>query len=282
MAIHRSESFGAARVPYRTTFICLAALFTCTAPSAHGEDKLPSGAEVLDRYIEVTGGAAAYTRVKSSVVRGTFKMSMMTPITATLEVWSQAPNLRYTRVAGDEQFGVMERGSDGTSAWEIHPRRGPRLLEGEERDEQLFEALFYRDVDWKNTYTRVENTGREDFEGRVCYRVELEPKHGTKRLNYYDCQTGLLAGSERTMQFPGMGEVVATTFIDEYKEYGGIRQPSITTVVMGPIEQRVLVESVEYDVDIPQAKFAVPEAVTKAAREARNEQKVSSSDDAGE
>ena len=78
-----------------------------------------------------------------------------------------------------------------------------------------------------------------------------------------------------------MGEVVAQTFVDEYKEFGGIKQPSITTVVMGPIEQRILVETVEYDVDIPPEKFAVPEAVTKAQREAKNEQQTSSSDDAG-
>src|ERR1700676_1539520 len=56
----------------RRTFALLAIAFTGLAYAAD-EDALPTGASILDRYIEVTGGKEAYAKHKSEIQSGTLE-----------------------------------------------------------------------------------------------------------------------------------------------------------------------------------------------------------------
>src|ERR1700757_4780405 len=94
-------------------------------------DTLPTGEAILDKYIEVTGGKAAYEKKISEVSTGVMEFTGKA-VKAHIPGYQAAPNKSYTVVEIDG-IGKMEEGTDGTVAWERSALKGPRIKTGEEK-----------------------------------------------------------------------------------------------------------------------------------------------------
>jgi hypothetical protein len=143
--------------------ICVS-LLACRILS--GADALPSGEAILDKYIEVTGGKAAYEKKRTEMSTGVMEFTGK-GVKAHLTSYHAAPNKSYS-VVEIEGIGKMEEGCDGSVAWERSALKGPRVKTGEERAVSLRAATLHNDVLWREFFSKVESTGVEPIDGHIC------------------------------------------------------------------------------------------------------------------
>ena len=108
----------------------------------------------MDKYIEVTGGRAAYEKVHSEVVTGTITVSGR-GITGTVTTYQAEPALLLSEL-DIEGMGKIQNGSDGTVAWSLSAMQGPRVKAGEEKADALREATLHADINWRDYFTEAD------------------------------------------------------------------------------------------------------------------------------
>lgn len=225
---------------------------TPVAPQA--ANALPSGRDVIARYVEAIGGAEAIAGTTSWRARGTFELPGQ-GITGTLDILSARPaRSRVTlEVPG---VGTIESGYDGEVAWIIDPVSGPALLTGraltQSADDAVFDAALHS-PDFTPEVTTVE---RLEFDARPAYKLRVVYASGREQVEYYDVETGFQIGTEGSRETP-LGYVPSTTYLRNYKAFGPMMQA--TEIVQRPlgIEQVVRIQSFDFDV-VEADAFALP------------------------
>src|SRR4051794_4598106 len=94
-------------------------------------DNLPKGETILDKYIELTGGRAAYEKNHSEVSVGTMEF-VGKGIKGNISSYRAEPDKSYTEI-DIQGIGKVKEGSDGKVAWSLSAMQGPRLKDGEEK-----------------------------------------------------------------------------------------------------------------------------------------------------
>jgi hypothetical protein len=122
--------------------------------------------------------------------------------------------LKVTRPDGNEIIS----GFDGSTSWSVTPK-GPSIdtdtpLEAVRRDADLQYPLHQPDY-----FQKLEFAGVTDFEGRPCYWLHATTHWGKDNNQFYDVQTGLLAGYRFQSDDSSSGTAVA--LFQEYKNFGG-------------------------------------------------------------
>ena len=91
---------------------------------------LPTAAQVLDRYIEVTGGKEAYAKVKSVSMLGTMEIKGQN-VRGDMKMY-RVDGGKYYTVVDLPGIGKQEDGSNGSVVWD-KTVLGPRLKTGVEK-----------------------------------------------------------------------------------------------------------------------------------------------------
>ena len=92
------------------------AFVLATATAAAAQD-LPKAETLFEKYLEVTGGKAAYAQRRTEVAKGTVRMAAA-GVTGTVELYSAAPNSQVI-IMDVQGVGRIEQGTDGVRAWEL-------------------------------------------------------------------------------------------------------------------------------------------------------------------
>ena len=218
---------------------------------------LPDARGIIDKHIKAVGGRAAILAHKS--MHGTGTVSVPTSgMNGQIEVFSAAPNLQVIKITMSG-IGEIIEGFDGKHGWSVNPVTGPTLKVGKELDQVKLDADFYSDLRDPKTYPEVKTVEKVTFDGRPCYKVSLKRIDGSQDVDYYDVETGLRAGVEGTRETQ-MGVITQTSIESAYKKFGKLLQPTqLVTKAMG-VEQRITLETVEYDTLEPSA-FDPPDAI---------------------
>ncbi|MGA1997050.1 MAG: hypothetical protein ABSH45_14840 [Bryobacteraceae bacterium] len=231
------------------------ALVALTGAAPARADDLPKAETILDKYVEATGGAAAYDSHHNEVVTGTMEMASA-HIQGKLTSYHAAPVKMYTEI-DIEGLGKMQDGTDGAAAWSLSAMQGPHLKDGDEKAMALRTARFAAEAHWRDDYAKVETVGLETVNGKQCYRVLLTPKEGSPLTQYYDKATGLLEKLSATVKTP-MGDIATESVVGDYRKEGGILVPH--TMHQSAMGQEIVVtfETVKFDTDIPKDRFDPP------------------------
>jgi len=240
--------------------LCLALLWSLSAAQAPPPPPapLPPAKQILDRYVEVTGGRAAYEKGKHRTLTGTFELKGM-GMKGSLLLQQSAPDKMRTQI-DLPGVGSIVKGTDGIQAWEVSAVTGPRLLEGTEKSEALLEAAFDADLHPERTYAKMETVRVEDLDGKPAYVVELTPKNGgAPRVSYYDKESGRLLKFTATAT-TAMGEVHAESRLEDYRPEGGIVIPHRVTLAAMGMEQVLTFDTFATD-PVPAATYAMPAEV---------------------
>jgi hypothetical protein len=238
------------------TYSIVVPLLACRILSA--ADALPTGEAILDKYIEVTGGKAAYEKKVTEVSTGVLEFTGK-GVKAHITSYQAAPNKSYTVVEIDG-IGKMEEGTDGSLVWERSALKGPRLKSGEERAVSLRGASIQHDVRWRDFFQKVECTGVEPIDGHICYRVVLTPKDGQTETRYYDKKSYLLVRTNLILKNE-MVEIPTEMSVSDYRSVDGVLMPfQLKQKVLGQ-EFTITHESIQNNVDIPKERFALPDDV---------------------
>ena len=232
-----------------------ALLVLAAAPLLAADDALPPGASLMDRYVEVTGGKAAYENHKSAIEYGHMEFAAL-GLKGTLVIYSVDPDQYYSS-ADLEGVGKLEMGVSGGVAWENNPLTGPRVKAGEERLQALREARLNSSYHWRDLYQKAETTGSETVEGEDCYKVALTPAAGKPVIMYFGKKSGLLKKTT-LVAASQMGDIPAELIAQEYKVFDGILTPSKVLQKAAGQDFTITIDSVQDDVRIPPGRFALP------------------------
>lgn len=225
------------------------------AAPALADDK-PSGEQVMKKYIESTGGEAAYKKFRNRVVTGTMEAAN---IKGTMTVQTEAPN--HMRVVMDlEGIGKTDRGTNGDIAWESSTMGGARLIEGDELKQFMREADFNSTLNWKQHYKKIEVVGEEKIGDRAAWKVEQTTDDGKVETAFYDKETGLSL-KQIVKVTTNMGEIEVQTLLENYTAFDGVKMPTVIKQTVMTNQVVIKFETVKHNVDLPKDTFAPPDDV---------------------
>jgi outer membrane lipoprotein-sorting protein len=221
-----------------------------------GAQELPAASQLLDRYVEVTGGKANYEKIKSRISRGTMGIS---GIKGELVMYQKAPNLLFLEVKLPG-VGTITTGYDGKVAWENNPISGAKVIKGSKLEEMVREAAMNSDVDWRQFYKDAKTVKEVPINGKPAYQVDLVSKNGTPSSRYFDKESGLIVKMSNKAE-TDMGVFDVDSMISDYKKFDGVLQGTkVRQSVLGQVIE-TNISTVEQNVNIPMDRFALPKEV---------------------
>lgn len=241
----------------KPVLLAAAGLAACfVLPLSAQEKKLPKAEDLLDKYVQATGGKGAQEKVKSRVTKGTMSLQ---GITGKLTIYQKAPNLMLMEVELPG-LGAIKSGTDGKIVWEVNPIKGAEIHKGAKAEELLRSADIAGDVNWRKHFKEVKTVEEVEINGKPAYEVQLTSTSGVKQTRYFDKESGLLVRMKNHIDSP-MGELEVVSDVSDYKKFGELLYATkIRQSVLGQtIELRVT--DVEHNVNIPAERFALPKEV---------------------
>jgi zinc protease len=219
---------------------------------------LPKGEALLDKYIEATGGKAAYAKIHSDMTTGTMEFKAM-GLKGKVTTYAAEPDKKYSEVVLGG-IGKMQEGVNDGVAWSLSSMQGPHIKEGDERAESLLQAKFNSDLNWRDQFKSAETVGVETVEGKECYKVVLTPKTGSPSTRWFDKDTNLLVKLSMTAK-SAMGEVQSDSVVSEYRKEGEVLMPHKIISKVATMELVMTIEAVQHNPEIPKDRFDIPDEV---------------------
>lgn len=257
----------------RSLTIIILGLFTVITAIAHvaqqkpvteprsekAPQSMPTVDQILDRYVQAIGGAAAYRKLTSRVM----KMTLITEgsdLSAAFAIYRQAPNKAVQicrfKLGSDIEFEVS-RGFNGTGGWALNPADGGfRELSGAELAAEKRDAEFYWEIKLKELYPRMALIGQVKIGDHTTYCIEATPLEGDPMKLYFEARTGLLVRMDSISESVMKGKVPAEIYYDDYREVDGIKMPF--TIRQPANKYTYKVDEVKHNVPIEEAKFKSP------------------------
>jgi hypothetical protein len=241
----------------RSWWVGMSLALVCTGISA-AADTLPKAEAIMDKYIEVTGGKAAYAKLHSETTTGVMEFSAM-GLKGKMVSYHLEPNLSLVEITMDG-VGKLLEGTTNDVAWALSAMQGPHLKEGDEKNEAMLHAKFNADLLWRDLYTKYDTVGVEDADGKACYKLVLTPKAGNPVTKWFDKDTGLLVKMKVKANSP-MGEIESDSVVSDYRKEGDILMPHKVVSHAATLEISTTIESVRYNAEIPKDKFDLPDEI---------------------
>lgn len=233
----------------------LAALIGFTALGFAQPEALPKPETILDRYVEVTGGKAAYEKRKNALETGTLEFKAQ-GLKGSVTRYSAEPAEEYSVIEIDG-VGKIEAGIDNGVAWEKSAILGPRIKSGAERIQTLREGTFNGSLHWRELFPKVETAGTEIIDGEPCYKVVLTPTEGNPETMFFEKKSGL-AVKTTTVAATQMGDVPFEATSSDYKTFGGVTIPTKITQKVSGQEFTITIQDVKVNQPIPEGRFDPP------------------------
>jgi len=228
--------------------------------------KGPSADQILDKYIQVIGGAQKVGALTSYIAKGT-QQAFADPDKSPVEIYAKAPNQRTTIVHTPN--GDSTTTYDGRSGWVAAPAtdRPFTLLEldrGELEGAKLDGALAFP-AQIKQTLTQWRVGLPATIDDRDVQLVQ-GTTDGRYPVNlYFDGTSGLLVRVVRFTDSP-VGLNPTQIDFDDYRDVAGVKMPFHWTVSWLDGRSVFQLSDVQPNAAIDAAKFAKPVAPKPVAR----------------
>lgn len=227
-------------------------LFTACAWSQAAQ--LTTAEQVLERYVQVLGGKQAIANVQSMTVKGEVE-STSTPGKGTFVYYGKPFKtlFKLTRADGTQIIA----GFNGKVSWTITPK-------GAEIDKDTALGAIRRDADLQyplhqpDYFKKLELAGISDFEGHRCYWLHGTTNWGKDNNQFYDVETGLLAGYR--FESDDTSKTLTFAIFEDYKNFGGPLIATRNTSRAGNKSQTFIYKSVSYE-PLADSIFELPPAV---------------------
>ena len=213
--------------------------------------ELPSAESILEKFIEVTGGAEAYKKIKDTVAKGVFDAGMKLNIT----IYSAKPSLRLMELEMPGMGKQQPLGVNGDVVWSYNAMGEATL---NKKAATLLPDVMFDEEDWRAKIKGAETNGAETVEGEECYKVALAPIAGIQKTRYFSKTTGLLVRTDKALETEK--DIMEETYKD-YKKVDGVLTPfQIIQKAQGQTITTTFNE-IKNNTDIPKSTFEPPAAV---------------------
>ncbi|MGQ0648313.1 MAG: hypothetical protein ACT4P7_12155 [Gemmatimonadaceae bacterium] len=153
-------------------------------------------------------------------------------------------------------MGEMRQGFDGTTSWSVNPMQGPSVT-----PKDLAEAQ--KEDNDPDNYSRTspaivssETVEKTKLNDQDCFKVKHTWKSGRISHDCFSVADGMIVWSQTKTKTP-MGELDVVTTFSAYKDFGGVKRATTTTVEQGGQQFVITLQSWEWDTVDPK-EFALP------------------------
>ncbi|MCP4293615.1 MAG: DUF620 domain-containing protein [bacterium] len=227
-----------------------------TAVSNH-----PAAETIINKYIDAMGGLEVWEGHTTMKAVGKLSMPAM-GISGEVVSWRKTPNYSRTQITS-AAFGSIDEGFDGEHAWESSMMSGSKIKDGSELALARRMSEFNIWANWKDYYQAASTLGLVTVESQECYHVEMVPNEGEgePEQNYFSVETGLLVKTSLVMN-NDMGRITIDSFLSDYRDVEGLLVPfKARQVLMGMQEMIMTFETQEFDVEVPEGTFVMPDEI---------------------
>lgn len=198
--------------------------------------------QITDAYFTAIGGKEKLAKISTLKQTGAIEIQGMKG-----EYMNYAKSPNKTSVVMKIMGMEIVQTFDGEKAF---AKQGPNRADVVEGLPQLkiTNTLF---LPLSEGYKSAEIKGDVTENGKKYTKVYVKD---LRRTDYYDVATGLLAKSEITQDTP-MGQMEMVTTFDAYKEFEGVKYPTILSNEVGPQKINVTVDKVEVNKNVTDANF---------------------------
>jgi len=253
------------RLPALSVVVALA-FSNATAFAVH-EPLDNKAADILDKYIEVTGGRAAYERIHNRVAKKR-AIHVEMGFEDTFVDYSAKPREHYVEIESDA-MGAVRQGTHDQVAWYWSEQIGAMIEEGESLAAALNAAAFDRMLNWRDYFKEAKYVGIERVNGEDCHKIVLTPNAGVPETHFFAVDSNLPIKVKKTRLFSNMPSLPVEVVYSDYRRVDDIllphrarqssKQCGSTRVV------DFVTESIEHNVDLPADRFDPPSSVQAAA-----------------
>jgi photosynthetic reaction center cytochrome c subunit len=191
-----------------------------TAQSSRQREALPTADQILDKYYQALGGAAAIDKLKSRAMKGTLTTANGEDLGYEL---TQSGQDMVLATITTPKMGVIERGFNGSAGWE-KSTKGVRDLGSEEITYLRRYPDLYTDLRLTGQFSRISVAGKPKIDGRDVYVLRGTTTAGKREQLYFDAETGLLIRRTTSTTTP-VGIIPEQVDFSDYREVDGLKVP---------------------------------------------------------
>jgi hypothetical protein len=212
----------------------------------------PSADQLIDKYVQAVGGAAAIEKITSRVMKGTITFGDRN---IPIDIYSKEPDKRvsFTHTHDGDSITAF----DGHEGWLGVPKRPVREMHGPDIDAAAMDADLHFAAHLKAMFSEAKVQGAEKINGHDAYLVIGRREGKTPLRLYFDEQSGLLVRLVRFGETP-LGRLPTQIDYADYREAGGVKIPFRWTLARPSGLFTIQVADVKQNVPVDDAKFAKP------------------------
>ncbi|HEX4426130.1 MAG TPA: c-type cytochrome [Terriglobales bacterium] len=220
--------------------------------AAQAASKLPTSDQLIDKYVQALGGAAAIQKVTSRVAQGSANVAgHQMPI----DIFEMAPDKRVSFMhVGNGDSVTAYNGHEG---WLAAPGRPLRDMSSSDIEAAKLDANLHFATDIKQLFGELHVEHEEKIGDQSAYVISALRKGQPPLKLYFDEQSGLLLRELRLAESP-LG--LNPTQIDyaDYRDVDGVKTPFRWTIARPNGRFTIQLEQVKQNVPIDDAKFVKP------------------------
>ena len=223
-------------------------------PAEAKENAGPSGEQLLDKYVQALGGAAAIDKIDSRVMKGTIDFGGKS---LPIDIYSKDPEKRisFTHLPDGDSVTAF----NGHEGWLGTPGRPLREMHGSDLDEASIDADLHLATHLKAMFNQMRVRGMEKVGDHQAYVLVGQREAKPPIQLYFDQQSGLLV---RMVRFGETALGWLPTEIDyaDYRDTDGVKIPYRWTLARPSGRFTIQVSDVKQNVPFDDANFVKPPA----------------------
>ncbi len=214
----------------------------------------PSADELLGKFVQASGGAAAIDKITSRVMNGTIDFGGRS---LPIDIYSKAPDQRisFTHMPNGDSVTAF----NGHEGWLGFPGRPPREMHGSDLDAASIDADLHLPTHLKQMFSSMKAQGPEKIDGQEAYEL-IGQREGNTPINlYFDKQSGLLIRMERYAE-TALGWLPTQIDYADYRDNDGVKVPCRWTLARPSGMFTIQVSEMKQNVPVDDSKFVKPPA----------------------
>lgn len=186
---------------------------------------LPSVDDVINKYLQAAGGAAALNAVTSRVMKGSLDIIGVSR-GGTFETYTVAPNKSLT-IMQPAPTETIKVGYNGSVGW-MQTKTGVRLLKGAELVSVQNDSDFFALLHLKDRYAKVTLVGKSKIGYREVYVIDMQPATGATERLFLDAESYLPVRMNAVRLLQG-SPIPVEIYYDDWRDVNGIKVPYVIT-----------------------------------------------------
>jgi photosynthetic reaction center cytochrome c subunit len=223
-----------------------------TPPEGEATANAPSPEDVIAKYLDSIGGAAALSKVKTRQEKGRITIGGRD---LPIEIITSAGGKQLTLVhlsSGDSVTAY-----DGTSGWSSVPNRPAHPIPSTESISARIETDLQLPMHMKQLFDQLKSMPPENIGDRQAYVVVGINAGEIAAKFYFDKDSGYLLRILRYTMTP-LGQNPSQIDNDDYRNQDGLNVPFVKTISRPNSRIAIRIDEVKFNVPVDDSRFSFP------------------------